>query len=41
MTPNDITVTRGGDDGIICRSSIRNRVLTFSNIQNKHGFEVL
>ena len=41
MTPNDITVTHSGGVGIICRSSIRNRVLTFSNIPNKHGFEVL
>ena len=41
MTPNDIAVTHGGGFGIICRSSIRNRVLTFSNIPNKHGFEVL
>ena len=41
MTPNDISVTHGGGVGIIYRSSVRNRVLTFSNIPNKHGFEVL
>ena len=40
MTTNDAAVTHGGGFGIICRSSIKNRVLTFSNITNEHGFEV-
>ena len=41
MTPNDITIAHGGGNRVICRSSIRNRVLTFSNIPKKHGFDVL
>ena len=41
MTPVEITVTHDGGIGTICLSSIRIRVLSFSNIPKKHGFEVL